>query len=643
MSTCQKPLIFTFIQTGDSCKWIDDSKHFLLEFFDIICESPCQIYYSALPLSPTQSWLKEHYSVELQQVVRPIKGIPDKWKACSRTVLFDGYPDALSFSYKDNIIAIGLQNSEIILFNTVTGSKTATLSGHESWVTSLVFSSDGSLLVSGSMDTTIKLWDMQTGGVIKTFCGHTSFVWSVSISADCTRIASASDDETICLWDIQTGECNLFTTLQGELSHVRFSPLNTAYLTTICNSKVQWWDINGQQIRPTCNGFNIAFSSDYAQFAICDEDAVTICTSVSGVIITKLCWHNDDQFPEQCCFSPDGRLIAAFCVKTAYIWDISNSKPSLVGKFTVDYRRIFSIIFISPYVLVSISKSKSCDQTDMGSVEYWQVSELSTHPVSSAISVVSFCPSFIVFVSLQASQGIAISGDTAGVLKIWDISNGICKTTIQTPATQPLSGDAMLINGRLIFIWISTRELPPSDVRYKIGQTFIWDSAKDELHPLHFPSATHTRISEDGSRIFIQRHNKIQAMSMWTWESVGEVEWEENSGYYLSPFCANSSKVWVQSQKSQQFPTRGWDFGISGSPPIQVSNAFPERPQLELIGVEWDTIPSTVKDTVTGKEVFKLPCKTSKLQDVRWDGRYLVAGYKNGEVLILDFCHFLSL
>jgi hypothetical protein len=30
------------------------------------------------------------------------------------------------------------------------------------------------------------------------------------------------------------------------------------------------------------------------------------------------------------------------------------------------------------------------------------------------------------------------------------------------------------------------------------------------------------------------------------------------------------------------------------------------------------------------------------LRDVRWDGRYLVAGYESGEVLILDFKHLCS-
>ena len=42
---------------------------------------------------------------------------------------------------------------------------------------------------------------------------------------------------------------------------------------------------------------------------------------------------------------------------------------------------------------------------------------------------------------------------------------------------------------------------------------------------------------------------------------------------------------------------------------------------------------------VTGKVVFQLTGRFAKPVDVQWDSRYLVAGYKSGEVLILNFNH----
>ena len=45
--------------------------------------------------------------------------------------------------------------------------------------------------------------------------------------------------------------------------------------------------------------------------------------------------------------------------------------------------------------------------------------------------------------------------------------------------------------------------------------------------------------------------------------------------------------------------------------------------------------------TVTGKEIFQLVGRYADPYDAQWDGRYLVAGYMSGEVLILDFNHMV--
>ena len=162
--------------------WTNDSKRILLEHFDIIHNSPSHLYHSALPFSPSTSWLHECYSLELSQEAKVVKGLLAEWGMCSRTVLSNNSPYTLS--YWNNTIAVGSTHRDILILDAITGSQTAVLTGHTDEVRALIFSSDGTSLVSGSCDKTIKLWDVQTGGVVKTFCGHTHWVYSVSISAD---------------------------------------------------------------------------------------------------------------------------------------------------------------------------------------------------------------------------------------------------------------------------------------------------------------------------------------------------------------------------------------------------------------------------------------------------------------------------
>ena len=110
---------------------------------------------------------------------------------------------------------------------------------------------------------------------------------------------------------------------------------------------------------------------------------------------------------------------------------------------------------------------------------------------------------------------------------------------------------------------------------------------------------------------------------------------------YLNPLSIDSSKVWAQICNSST--QEGWDFGTLGSSPTPFDPST-GRPHLDFIGgISWQTRrPCWIMDTVTREKVFQLRGKYARPSDVQWDGQYLVAGYKSGEVLILDFGHVLS-
>ena len=598
--------VLTHIQVGVSCKWAGDSQHLLLEHFNEICNSPSQLYHLALPFCPLSSWLRNCYATELSQELKVVTGLPTEWGLCSRTVLLDQRPMALT-CWKDTI-AVGLGSGNIVILDRITGIQTAILSGHTDWVSSLAFSPDGTSLVSGSVDETIKLWDIQTGGVVKTFQGHTDWVWSVSISADCMMIASGSDDQTIRLWDIQTEECHCVIKQQDWVYHVMFSPTDPQHLMFVSGHKVWQWDISGDQIKPTYDGFNIAFSPDGTRFVLCQGENVVAQHTDSAAIVAKFHMAKSNH----CCFSPDGGLIAVAVDRTAYVWDTTSSAPQLIETFFGHTHDITSLAFSSLSSLVSSSEDKS--------VKFWQIGTIPTYPVMTDTGSTLSTPGKIKSITLQANDGIVLSSHSNGVVRIWDISTGLCKASFKIPVKDPHQSDAQLINNKLIFVW------------YKNEKIHIWGVWDGEPQTVDAPCKVEdVRISGDGSKVICLHFESVQAWSMLTREVVGKVKL-----VYSHPqrtLSVDGARVWVHSPILE---TQGWDFGVQGSSPVPLPNSALPHPSSTKL---WDRFDFRLKDAVTGKVDFQLPGRFSDPSDSQWDGWYLVAGYDSGEVLILDFNH----
>ena len=593
-----------FTQAGVLCKWTADSKRLILESFDAIHDSPSYTYHSAIPLSPPSSWLHQNYAARLSQQVKVVKGL--EWGMCSRTVTLEDIP--VSLTCWKATIAAGMGHGSIILLDVITGSQVAVFSKHAGCVRSLAFSSDGISLVSGGDDKTVRLWDVQTGGVVKIFQGHTDWVWSVSISADCTVIASGAGDEPIHLWDIQTGECCVMKQNQTA-DCVEFSPKDPQCLISVSGNKIQQLDINGHQIGPTYDGSHIAFSPDGTQFVSCKGTAVTIRNTNYGTIVAE--FLGDSGKFECCCFSPDGKSVAVAAGSIIYIWDISGLSPHHVNTFVGHSDDVRSISFSSS--LVSASNDKS--------VKFWQICSSSTDPATTNLISIPPASAPIRSINLQAKDGIAISTDSNGVVKSWDILTGLCRTSFQIPAKGTTSGDAQLIDKRLITVWWADQKL------------HVWDVEKNKLlQTMDAPGwIKSVRISGDGSQVFCinERSRCIEAWSILTGEVMDTAYYRRNGGY---PMTVDGSRVWIQIPG---FSLTSWNFGVPDSP---CCGAPVSKPHLvSTFGAKQKSL--SIKDIVTGKEVLCLPGRFAEPIDSCWDGQYLVAGYDSGEVLILDFGH----
>ena len=547
-----------------------------------------------------------------------IKGL-QKWGTCSHTVSFNHIPLAIS-CWKD-LIAVGLNTGDIIILDAITGVHMSVLSNHTDQVNSLAFSLDGTFLASGSSDKTVNLWDIQTGGVIKTFCSHTQSVSSVSISPDCSIVASGSLDCTIQLWDAQTGECHCV--IDGHSDYVRsvsFSPTNPKLLVSTSDDNIiRQWGVDGCQIGSTYEGNYFAFSSDGTHFVSWrwQGTVARVQDSDSGGVVAEFKLPGSGF--QCCCLSPSGKFMAGGDGNTIYIWDITGLDPCLVDTLTGHIGNITSLTFFPS--LISLSKDKS--------IKFWQIGTSSTDLVVPDSESMLLAPVSISSVSLQATDGIAISSDSAGVVKTWDIFTGHCKASFQTSAGDNVWKDAQLIDGRMTYVWLDQG-----------GKVHVWDTKKGE-HQI--PDAQSTsgvkdlRISGDGSKVFVLGKKAIQALSIWTGEVVGEVRLDVEP--LSDSLIVDGLRVWFFSEDLQM---QGWDFGVPDSTPVPLSNTSLDKPHLVFLGTQCqDTSPSRIEDIVTKKEVFQLSGRYAKPYIARWDGQYLIAGYLSGEVLILDFSHIV--
>ena len=540
-------------------------------------------------------------------MVKVIKGLPVEWERCSRTVILND--SVWDLAYWKDTIAVGV-DSDIIIFDAITGCQDAILSEHIYPVTSVTFLSGGVSLISGS--ETVKLWDIQTGGVVKTFHGHTGSVYSVSASMDCTTIASGSDDRTIRLWDIQTGECHHVIEQQEWVHWVCFSPVDPQYLISGSDNNIWKWNIDNYQMDPMHEGVYAAFSSDGTQLVSCQNAAIVVQKSDSREIMAKCDMPNS--LPSYCCFSPDNRLVAVAADETIYVWDITGSDPHIVETFVGHTDIIYSLKFSSPSSLISLSQDKS--------IKFWQIGAPSMDLTIASPKSAPLTPAPVESVTIQAKSNIAVSRHVDGVIRTWDLSTGLCKTFFQTPAGRYEKSDVQLIDGKLILVWLK-EEI----------SIWIWDVEKEELiRTVDVPRSCveDFKISEDGSKVFCLYKESIQAFSIWTGEVVDRVEKEW--GLDVTILAVDGPRVWIQHPG---LLPQGWDFGIPGSP-IELSDT-----PLFNDTKTWNNHLHRIEDAVTGGVVHQLYGRFAGPKCSQWDGQYLVAGYESGEILILDFNHTL--
>ena len=605
---------FTYAQMGSSCEWTNDSQHLIMSNFDRLRDSPIDIYRHVLPFCPSSSWLRKWYTSESLREVKVIKGCPEKWGTCTREVPFPHHPEVLA--HQKYAVAVGLSSGDIIILDAVTGSRRSVLYGHNGSVVSLAFSPDGALLVSGCVDNNIDLWDVQTGGVVKSFHDLAFFV---SISPDSLTIASGSPSG-IRLWDVRTGKSSRsIETLSGPVTCLTFLPTTPGRLMFASSGLLQQCDIGTGDLGPTTPGHHVAFSSDGKRFVLCGDGLPTIRDTVSGEVVATL--DSPGGNLNRCCFSPGDKFVAGADPATVYVWNVTGT-PQLIETFAPLGGGIFLLVYSVSLVSMHID----------GRVRFQRIGG---NPPESTSKNPGRPRAKIVYITLQAEEGFAISVNSAGAVMRWDLSTDLPGSLLQTPVMEDVVS-ACLVEDTLIVVHCPDSGWHVS--RWDIKETKPLETIplSGDLDPI---ACRDVGISKDGTTFFVVDPMNIRTWSLLTGEITGSVS---HTHLTCASFSAtlDDSIIWVRSLARRE--AWGWDSRNLESPPLD-SSKIPDRSRLvclqDVDGAWGNTGKTRIIDVVSQTEVFRLPGKFAHPDKVAWDGRYLFAVYGTGEPLIVEFVH----
>ena len=339
----------------------------------------------------------------------------------------------------------------------------------------------------------------------------------------------------------------------------------------------------------------------------------------SGAVVAKLMAPPEVLSLTQCCFSPDGRLVACAAGLYLVVWDITKPEAQLVACLIGHSSLVSFIAFPSFLVLGSGDKS----------IKFWQSSNFLADPVTARHMAVEYgSTNPVEFANLFAGDNTVVTCHSRGLVKTWDLTTGRCKESFQAPGTGSRLA-AHLAGDTFTAVW------------WKGNQYHIWDVGRGEVvRTVHssFNRIDDMKISGDGSKIFGLNSCCVETRSIETEEEVERVSLKNEVPW--SRFIVRGSKVEYGNKKGW-----GWNFE---SPRVSNYGELPDRPRLDL--VDWSggmkIIPRWIEDRVTKRLVFRLPETRAKSHAaIVWDGRYLMFWSGRGELAIMDFdsiCHRLS-
>ena len=196
---------------------------------------------------------------------------------------------AVAFSPDGRLLAAGLTEGALVVWDVASGAERYCLTGHEGGVSALAFSPDGAKLVTASLDRTARLWELATGKELRRFGTHEDTVRSVAFSPDGRLVAVAGGDwEGVGLWEASTGRAvGQIACGQTRLYQVAFAPDGRTLAVGCAGHGLRLWEVATRKERRVFAGHcgsvrALAFTADGKRLATGSSDSTVLVWDVAG-------------------------------------------------------------------------------------------------------------------------------------------------------------------------------------------------------------------------------------------------------------------------------------------------------------------------------------------------------------------------